>query len=106
MMSLRHYSLKLLKELFYSIRYILVPKTHYYQDGYIQYMSYICSGDMLEKGNIYMWDYVIKKLKSGSPILEVGAFAGLSTNIMTYFLDKHGKKKPIIHGRLLEIAIR
>ncbi len=92
---LRHKMLKLIKKNYFFIKYLFVPKTHLYEDGYIQYMSYICSGDMLEKGNIYAWDYVIKHLKTDSPILEIGAFAGLSTNILTYLVDKLGKNNNI-----------
>lgn len=91
MSRIRHHSLKSLKKIFYFFKRNLTPQTHYHEDGYVQYMSYVCSGDMLEKGNIHVWDYVIKNLESKSPILEIGAFAGLSTNIMTYFLLKHGK---------------
>jgi len=93
--TLKHKSLKFIKKIYFIVKYLFIPRTKYYEDGYIQYMSYICSGDMLEKGNIYVWNYVISHLKSGSPILEIGAFSGLSTNIITYFLDKHGKSNDL-----------
>ncbi len=50
-----------------------------------------CIPGWLEKGHIYCFDYAIKNIPENYPILEIGTFAGLSTNVMLYFLKKHKK---------------
>ncbi len=50
-----------------------------------------CIPGWLELGHVYSMDYVIKNLPSNDPILEIGTFAGLSTNVMLYFLKKYNK---------------
>ena len=45
---------------------------------------------MLERGNLYSLDYAIEHLPSGTPILEIGSFCGLSANVITHFKRKHG----------------
>ena len=50
-----------------------------------------CIPGWLELGHIYSIDYVIKNLPSKDPILEIGTFAGLSTNVFLYFLNKYNK---------------
>ncbi len=60
------------------------------KDEYIDWLSFANAG-MLEKGNIYCIDYVMKNLKSDSPFLEIGSFCGLSTNIIYYYAEKHGR---------------
>jgi predicted O-methyltransferase YrrM len=51
---------------------------------------------MLERGNLYLIDYAISHLPSAAPILEIGTFCGLSTNIITHFKRKHGVSNPLI----------
>ncbi len=50
----------------------------------------------LDKGHIYCFDYAIKNLPDNNPIVEIGTFAGLSTNVILYFLHKHGKPNKLI----------
>ncbi len=45
----------------------------------------------LELGHVYSMDYAIKNLPTNDPILEIGTFAGLSTNVILYFLNKYNK---------------
>lgn len=45
----------------------------------------------LEKGHIYCMDYAIKNLPDNSPIVEIGTFEGLSSNVILYFLKKYNK---------------
>ena len=64
-------------------------------DEYIDWLAFVNAG-MLTKGNIYCMDHAIKNLPSGRPILEIGSFCGLSTNIITYLLLKHNKANQVI----------
>lgn len=45
----------------------------------------------LEPGHLYCIDYAIKNLPEDKPIIEIGTFAGLSTNVILHFLRKYGK---------------
>jgi hypothetical protein len=61
------------------------------EDEYILWLTWV-NGGMLHPGNIYAIKYVIKNLPTNNPILEIGSFAGLSTNVISYFLKKYNKK--------------
>jgi hypothetical protein len=58
-------------------------------DDYLAYLSFANAG-MLNKGNLLCIDYAIRNLPSKNPILEIGSFCGLSTNIISYFKNRHG----------------
>jgi len=64
-------------------------------DEYITWLSFANAG-MLEKGNLYSIDYAISHLPSAAPILEIGSFCGLSTNVIAHFKRKHGVSNPLI----------
>ena len=51
----------------------------------------ICVPGWLDLGHLYSMDYAIKNLPSNDPILEIGTFAGLSTNVILYFLNKYNR---------------
>jgi predicted O-methyltransferase YrrM len=51
---------------------------------------------MLTRGNLYCFDYAMRNLPSNNPIIEIGSFCGLSTNIINYYLKKHHKNNTII----------
>ena len=51
---------------------------------------------MLTPGNLYCFDYAIRNLPSEAPIVEIGAFCGLSTNILAYYKTKHGAQVPLV----------
>jgi hypothetical protein len=72
---------------------LLTPKLTVY-DEYIDWLSFANAG-MLDKGNLYCFDYAIKNLPSSNPIVEIGSFCGLSTNIISYFLTKYKKTNRI-----------
>ncbi|MGB9181383.1 MAG: class I SAM-dependent methyltransferase [Pyrinomonadaceae bacterium] len=65
-------------------------------DDYIQWVSYSNAG-MLERGNLYCFDYAIRHLPSVAPIIEIGSNCGLSTNVLTYYKEKHGVRNPLIN---------
>jgi len=47
-------------------------------------------------GHLYCFDYAISNLPTNDPILEIGAYCGLSTNIITYFKKKHSRNNQLI----------
>jgi hypothetical protein len=61
------------------------------------FISHLCyaNAGMLERGNITCFDHVVQNLRSGSSMLEIGSFCGLSTNVITYLNTRHKK-----HARL------
>ena len=65
------------------------------QDEYIQWVSYANAG-MLHQGNVYCFDYAIQHLPTTNPVIEIGSFCGLSTNVIAYFLSKHNKTNKFI----------
>lgn len=62
------------------------------------YMSWLifANAGMLARGNVHCFDYVIKNLPSNAPIIEIGSFCGLSTNMITYCKQRHGVKNILI----------
>jgi len=58
-----------------------------------EYLSWLCfaNAGMLDAGNIYAMDIAVQNLPSDSPVVEIGSFCGLSANVISYLLRKHGK---------------
>lgn len=65
-------------------------------DNYIAWVS-IANAGMLNKGNLLCFDYAIRNLPSKNPIVEIGSFCGLSTNLLTHFKRKHGAENQIFN---------
>ncbi|MBP7262237.1 MAG: class I SAM-dependent methyltransferase [Bacteroidia bacterium] len=80
-------------KLFLKAKHTLNKKT--VSDEYFNWLSYANAG-MLEKGNLYCFDYAIKNLPDNSPIVEIGSFCGLSTNIMSFLKKKYNKTNATI----------
>ena len=64
------------------------PPTIYLEDEFITWLKFANAG-MLEPGNLHLMDYAISQCPSDAPILEIGSFCGLSTNVLRHFLRKH-----------------
>ena len=64
-------------------------------DEYINWLCFANAG-MLHRGNLYCIEYAVKHLNSNNPVIEVGSFCGLSTNIINYYLNKYNKNNKII----------
>jgi hypothetical protein len=62
---------------------------------YLSWLTFANAG-MLTRGNVWCMDYAIRNLPSEAPILEIGSFCGLSTNVITYLKEKHNVKNPLI----------
>jgi len=64
-------------------------------DEYTKWVSFANAG-MLHAGNLYCFDHAIRNLPSQAPIVEIGSFCGLSTNLLTYYKRKHGVSNRLI----------
>ena len=62
---------------------------------FINWLKFLNTG-MLDNGNIYCFEYVIKNLPSNNPIIEIGSFCGLSTNLISFYLRKFNKSNNLI----------
>jgi len=58
-------------------------------DDFVSWLSFANAG-MLNKGNLLCFDYVMRNLPSENPMVEIGSFAGLSTNLINYYRRRHG----------------
>jgi len=65
-------------------------------DDYLGFLSFVNAG-MLNKGNLLCFDYALRNLPSTNPIVEIGSFCGLSTNIIAYYKQKHGVTNPLFN---------
>lgn len=59
-------------------------------DEYLNWLQFANPG-MLNAGNVWLMDHAVKNLPSDAPVLEIGAFCGLSTNVISYLLRSHGR---------------
>lgn len=82
-----------LTSLYLKAKHTLNKKT--VSDEYFNWLSYANAG-MLEKGNLYAFDYAIKNLPENAPIVEIGSFCGLSTNIISFLKKKYKKSNKTI----------
>jgi hypothetical protein len=62
-------------------------------DEFVRWLCYANAG-MLKPGNAWSMDYAIRHLPTGNAVVEVGSFAGLSTNVICHLLRKHGRSNP------------
>jgi len=62
---------------------------------FINWLRFANAG-MLNNGNIYCIEYAIENLPSDNPIIEIGSFCGLSTNLISFYLRKNGKTNKLI----------
>lgn len=63
------------------------------RDDYITRMQVSIGGaGMLHAGNIYAFDYAIRKMPAEGAVLEIGSFAGLSTNVIGWLMQKQGRQ--------------
>ena len=67
---------------------IISRRLHY---EYIDWVAFANAG-MLNRGNILCFDHAIRNLPDESTALEIGSFCGLSTNVMTHLIQRHGKR--------------
>jgi hypothetical protein len=63
--------------------------------AFISWLRFANAG-MLDEGNIYCFEYAIERLPSESPLIEIGSFCGLSTNLMVFYLNKFARINTLI----------
>lgn len=64
-------------------------------DEYITALSIANAGaSMLPLENVYCFDYALKRLPPEGAVVEIGSFAGISTNAIIYFLRKNNCNHP------------
>jgi len=75
----------------------IIDSDHYIDisDEYVRWLCYANAG-LLDRRNLYSFDYAIRNLLSEAPIIEIGSFCGLSTNLLTYYKEKHSVHNPLI----------
>lgn len=86
--------LNALRRLYYRLYWMLKPPVDI-SDEYINWLYNVNAG-LLVPGNLYCFDYALSRLPSQAPILEIGSFCGLSTNVITYYKEKHNALNPLI----------
>ena len=57
-------------------------------DEFINWLCFANAG-MLNRGNLMCFDYALANLPSQAPLVEIGSFCGLSTNLLGYFKRRH-----------------
>jgi len=70
------------------------PLIPYQQDEFLKTMKLVNPG-FLHDGNLHLMDLALKNIKGDKPLVEIGSFCGLSTNILAHMLEKYNKKNPI-----------
>ena len=58
-------------------------------DEFVRWLSFANAG-MLHPGNVAAFERAFRELPSRDPIVEIGSFCGLSTNVLTHLLRKGG----------------
>lgn len=68
------------------------------QDTWTPYLSWLtfANAGMLVRGNVGCIEYALGHLPSASPLIEIGSFCGLSTNIIGYFKQRLGIRNTLI----------
>ncbi len=64
-------------------------------DEYVNWLCFANAG-MLDRGNLYLMDYAMSRLPSTAPMLEIGSFCGLSTNVLTHYKRKHNIRNKLV----------
>jgi hypothetical protein len=62
---------------------------------FISWLKFANAG-MLDNGNIYCIEHAIENLPSSNPIIEIGSFCGLSTNLISFYLRNNKKTNKLI----------
>jgi len=66
--------------------------------GWTDYMTWLsfANAGMLERGNVDAFDFVIRNLPGPAPMVEIGSFCGLSTNVITHLKEKYAVKNRLV----------
>lgn len=63
-----------------------------------EFTEWLCfaNAGMLNRGNLYCFNHALVHLPTDDPVVEIGSFAGLSTNLLTHYLRKHDRHNKLI----------
>src|SRR5208282_4138247 len=64
-------------------------------DDYVTQITYMIAG-IMARGNPYLFEFAISRLPSTAPILEIGSYCGLSTNLLIYYTRKYNVPNIVI----------
>ncbi len=88
-----HYSL--LHQLKYWLERLRPPAYRTLDDDFIRRLRCSLVGEgMLHPGNVFAMAHAIRKMPEEGAVLEIGSYAGLSTNVLAYLLQKHRRAHP------------
>jgi hypothetical protein len=76
-----------------KIRHQLRPPVDI-SDEYVRWVS-LANAGMMDTGNLYCFDHAIRNLPNNAPIVEIGSFCGLSTNLLGYYKRRAGLSNPL-----------
>ncbi len=67
------------------------------KDASTEYTNWLefANAGMLNKGNIHAIETAVKNMPDEGAVVEIGSFCGLSTNLMSHFLEKYNRKNKI-----------
>ncbi len=83
----------MLKKLLVQKRYRKID----YQDNFIKRIrSSIIGEGMLHEGNLFLMDYAIQNMPKNGHVLEIGSYAGLSTNFMLHLMQKYQRNEKFL----------
>ncbi len=63
-------------------------------DELLPWLGFANAG-MLHPGQHYLIDLAAAQLPTGDPAVEIGSFCGLSTNVITHLLARHGRQNAL-----------
>src|SRR2546428_4676566 len=81
--------MKSFPRLFQKIRNKLRRPSIDIPDEYVRWLTFANAG-MLDRGNLYCFDHAMRNLPSHAPMIEIGSFCGLSTNLLAYYKQRAG----------------
>ncbi len=90
---MKQYIQKLTNGLQYGKHLLTQKKAKPYE--FINWLRFANAG-MLNDGNVHGFEYAIEHLPSDNPIIEIGSFCGLSTNLMNFYLERNKKTNKLI----------
>lgn len=53
--------------------------------------------------NLYCIDYAVRNLPSDDPVVEIGSFSGMSTNMICHYLKKYDRKNALFNADKWEL---
>ncbi len=66
-----------------------------WRDGFTSWLT-LANAGMMDPGNLHCFNHAVERLPAGAPMVEIGAFCGLSTNLLGHFKRLHGKRNRLI----------